>query len=171
MDRASCACACPMHGHGHGSSRHTAYCTTSSAISPTNPTTTPPLCDLVRRCLRLRRLPCTRRRARRGVDHNGQADLDCERWFYTDAGLLKLHSRDIPLAHPDEAVKVVKKSKPSGLHHVSSTTFIIAVQDRRGATARAGEAGAKDTLSAARVLTRTPALLLPTHFISTITHA
>jgi hypothetical protein len=71
MDRASCACACPMHGHGHGSSRHTAYCATSSATSPTNPTPTPPLCDLVRRCLRLCRLPCTRRRARRGADHNG----------------------------------------------------------------------------------------------------
>jgi hypothetical protein len=73
-------------------------------------TSTPPLRDLVRRRPRLRRLSYNRRRARRGIDHSGQADLDCERRFYTDAGLLKLLSRDIPLVHPDEAVKVVKKS-------------------------------------------------------------
>jgi hypothetical protein len=64
-------------------------------------------CDLARRRLRLRRLPCTRRRARRGIDHNGQADFECERWFCTDAGLLKILPQGIPLAHPDEAAKVV----------------------------------------------------------------
>jgi hypothetical protein len=66
--------------------------------------------DLVRRCLRLRRLPCIWRRARQGVDHSGQADFECERWFYIDAGLLKILPQGVPLAHPDEAVKVVKKS-------------------------------------------------------------
>jgi hypothetical protein len=66
---------------------------------------------------------------------------------------------------------MLKMFKPSGLHHASSTTLIIAVQDRRGTTARAGEAGAKATLLAARVLTRTRALPLPTHFTTTIMHA
>jgi hypothetical protein len=69
----------------------------------------------------------------------------------------------IPLAHLDEVVKVVKKSKPSGLHHATSTILI--------ATARAGEAEAKTTLLAARVPMRTRALPLPTHFITTIMHA
>src|SRR3954471_22728737 len=81
----------------------------------------------------------------------------------SDTGLLiKILPRGIPLAHPDEAAKSSRSPSRSDCIHLHQQLF-IAVQDRRGATERAGEAGAKTTLSAARVPTRTRALPLPTH--------
>jgi hypothetical protein len=77
-----------------------------------------------------------RRRARQGIDHNGQADLDCERWFYTDAGLLKLLSRGILLAYPTKPLKSSRSPSQADcimlLQQHSSSPFKTDEAQRRG---------------------------------------
>ena len=74
----------------------------------------------------------------------------------------KILLRGLPLAHPHEtAGRLEVLTKRTASYYFNNNH--LRRQDRRGMTVRAGEAGAKATLLAACVPTRTWALPLPTH--------